>query len=75
VALAFAPAAWSVSSGSALTFASALIACGSLAVIFWPSRRGGDLTGRRLLLGGIFYLAYLGAVVIALMAGSDGAAH
>jgi cation:H+ antiporter len=70
VALAFAPAAWSVSTGSLLTFASALIAFGSLAVIFWPFRRGGHLTGRRMLVGGVFYAAYLVAVVAALMAGA-----
>jgi cation:H+ antiporter len=76
VALAFAPEAWSISSGSLLTFGSALIAFASLAVIFWPFRRGGDLTGRRLLIGGAFYLAYLVAVVIALMSGGvGGGAH
>jgi hypothetical protein len=66
VALAFAPAAWSVTAGSALPFASALIAFASLGIIFWPLRGGRAVTGRRLLVGGFFYLAYLAAVVIAL---------
>ena len=70
VALAFAPAAWSITEGSALVFGSALIAFASLAVIFWPLRGGGALTGRRLLIGGAFYLAYLVAVVVALATGA-----
>jgi hypothetical protein len=41
-----------------------------LAVIFWPLRGGGALTGRRLLAGGFFYLAYLAAVVVALSIGA-----
>jgi cation:H+ antiporter len=69
VALFFAPSAWSVSAGSLLTFASAFIAFASLAVIFWPFRRGGPVTGRRMMVGGIFYLVYLGAVVAALAGG------
>jgi cation:H+ antiporter len=70
VALLFAPMAWSVSPGSALSFASALIAFASIAVIFWPLRRNGRLTGRRLLVGGAFYLFYLAAVVASLAAGA-----
>ncbi|HLA15628.1 MAG TPA: hypothetical protein VJZ72_01905 [Candidatus Limnocylindrales bacterium] len=70
VALVFAPAAWSVSSGSLLTFGSALIAFASMAAIFLPLRRGGVLTGRRLLVGGFFYLLYIGAVIFALAGGS-----
>ncbi len=70
VALVFAPASWSISAGSALTFASALIAFASIAVIFFPLARGGGLTGRRLLAGGVFYLVYIGAVIVALAGGS-----
>ena len=69
VALVFAPAAWSVSTASALTFGSALIAFASMAVIFLPLRRGRALTGRRLLVGGAFYLLYIAAVVVTLGGG------
>jgi cation:H+ antiporter len=70
VALVFAPAAWSISAGSVLTFGSALIAFASIGVIFWPLLRGRPLTGPRLLAGGVFYLAYIGAVVLTLAGGS-----
>jgi cation:H+ antiporter len=66
IALLFAPAAWSVGPGSALSFLSAGIALVSLAAIFLPLRIRGRLTGRGLAAGGIFYLAYLALVVGAL---------
>ncbi len=66
VALLFAPAAWSVGTGSALSFLSAAIAVASLAAIFVPLRIRGRLTGRGLATGGIFYLAYLALVIVTL---------
>jgi len=53
----------------ALIFGSALIAFASMAVIFLPLRRGRALTGRRLLVGGAFYLLYIAAVVVTLGGG------
>ncbi len=69
IALLFAPAAWSVGTGSALSFLSAGITLVSLAAIFVPLRVRGGLTGRGLAIGGIFYLAYL-ALVVAALAGT-----
>jgi cation:H+ antiporter len=69
VALLFASSGWAVSSGSILAFASAGIAFASSAVIFLPLARGRRLTGRRLLVGGVFYLAYL-ALVLADLGGA-----
>jgi cation:H+ antiporter len=63
VALIFAPAAWSIGPGSALSFLSAGIALASLAAIFVPMRIRGGLTGRGLAVGGLFYVAYLGLVI------------
>ncbi|MGZ3631385.1 MAG: sodium:calcium antiporter [Candidatus Limnocylindrales bacterium] len=58
IALLLAPEAWSVSD-SGLPFASAVIAFLSTAVVFLPLARGGVLTGRRMLWGGVFYVAYI----------------
>ena len=71
VALLFAPQAWSVASGNYTAFASAGIALLSTVLIFWPALRRGSarLRGRRLLLGGVFYAIYLGAVAIVISAG------
>jgi cation:H+ antiporter len=66
VALLFAADAWHFSDGSRLAFASAGIAFLSSALIFIPMARAGRLTGRRLLVGGAFYLVYLAAVIAAL---------
>jgi cation:H+ antiporter len=66
IALLFAPAAWSVEPGSAISFLSAGIALASLAAIFVPQRIRGRLTGRGLAVGGIFYVAYLAVVVAGL---------
>jgi cation:H+ antiporter len=66
VALLFASSAWHFTDGSRLAFASAGIAFLSSALIFIPMARAGRLTGRRLLVGGAFYLVYLIAVILAL---------
>ncbi|HEX5823735.1 MAG TPA: hypothetical protein VFY18_04670 [Candidatus Limnocylindrales bacterium] len=67
VALLFASNAWHFTDGSRLAFASAGIAFLSSALIFIPMARAGRLTGRRLLVGGVFYVVYLVAVIAALM--------
>jgi cation:H+ antiporter len=67
VALVFAGSAWHIGPGSYTAFASAGIAFLSSAAIFIPMARAGRLRGRGLLIGGVFYLAYLilvGYVVI-----------
>src|SRR2546425_807223 len=66
VALLFAADAWTYGEGSRLAFGSAAIAFLSTALIFIPMARAGRLTGRRLLVGGGFYLVYLGVVIAAL---------
>jgi cation:H+ antiporter len=68
VALLFAADAWHFTDGSRIAFASAGIAFLSSALIFIPLARAGRLTGRRLLVGGVFYVVYL-AVVVAALAG------
>ena len=67
VALLFAGAAWSVSEGSILAFASAGIAFASVFAIFGLGRTH-ELRGRRLLIGGGLYLVYL-ALVVAQLSG------
>ncbi len=57
-----------------IAFASAGIAFLSSAVIFIPMARAGRLRGRGLLVGGVFYLVYLAAVIAALMGGRASAA-
>ncbi len=68
VALLFASDAWVAAPGSYTAFASAGIAFLSSGFIFIPMARRGALRGRGLLIGGVFYLAYL-AYVIAVVAG------
>jgi cation:H+ antiporter len=68
VALLFAADAWHFTDDSRIAFASAGIAFLSSALIFIPMARAGRLTGRRLLVGGGFYVVYL-AVVVAALAG------
>ena len=63
VALVFAGAAWTVTPESRIAFASAAIAFLSIGAILLPALRRGNLTGRRLLVGGVFYLLYLGLVL------------
>ncbi len=66
IALVFASSQWSIGSGSWVAFASAGVALVSTAVIFGPMFRSGRLSGRRLLLGGLLYVAQLGLVVASL---------
>jgi cation:H+ antiporter len=71
VALVFASDTWVAAPGSYVAFASAGIAFLSSAAIFIPMARRGILTGRRLLVGGAFYLAYL-TLVIGVVSGTFG---
>jgi cation:H+ antiporter len=64
VAIVFAPDSWRLSADTLPTFASAAIAIVSSAVIFWPVWQRHHLTGRRLLIGGGFYAAYLGYLLV-----------
>ena len=68
VGIVLAPASWHLSGDSALAFASAAIAFASTAAIFWPMVSRGQLTGRRLVTGGLFYVAYVG-LILATLAG------
>jgi cation:H+ antiporter len=63
VALLFASNSWVAEPGTYTAFASAGIAFLSSAFIFIPMARRGTLRGRGLLIGGVFYLAYLILVV------------
>jgi cation:H+ antiporter len=67
VALVFASSSWVAAPGSYLAFASAGIAILASAVIFIPMARSGRLRGRNLLTGGVFYLAYLAVVIVAIV--------
>ncbi|MEO8437711.1 MAG: sodium:calcium antiporter [Chloroflexota bacterium] len=69
VALVFASSTWVITEDSYVAFASAGIAFLSSAAIFIPMARRGVLRGRRLLVGGVFYLAYL-ALVIGVISGA-----
>jgi cation:H+ antiporter len=71
VALLFAADAWTVTRDSAIAFASVGIAFIASAAIFIPMVRSGRLLGRRLLIGGVFYAAYL-LLVLATIAGFVG---
>jgi cation:H+ antiporter len=62
VALVFASSHWAIGPGSTVAFASAGIAFLSSAAIFVPMARRGRLRGRDLLVGGLFYVGYLGLV-------------
>lgn len=59
VALLFAPTGWAIGPDSAVAFLSAGIAIVSTVAIFLPMVRRSTLTGRGLLIGGVFYVAYL----------------
>ena len=67
VALVFASSSWAVGPGTNIAFASAGIAFLSSAAIFIPMARRGRLQGRGLLVGGLFYLAYLALVGAAVL--------
>jgi cation:H+ antiporter len=71
VALVFASSTWVAAPGSYVAFASAGIAFLSMGAIFIPMVRRGSLRGRNLLVGGLFYLAYL-ALVLAVISGVVG---
>jgi cation:H+ antiporter len=62
VALVFASEHWVIGPGTTIAFASAAIAFLSTAAIFIPMARSARLRGRGLLVGGVFYLLYLGLV-------------
>jgi cation:H+ antiporter len=64
VGLVLASEAWQIHEGSYTAFASAGIAFLASGAIFLPMVRRGGLHGRHLLVGGLFYLAYLGLVVV-----------
>lgn len=66
VALVFAPAAWSIGPETLVAFLSAAIAVASLVTITGLALRRGRLTGRALLVGGGFYLAYLALAVVSI---------
>jgi cation:H+ antiporter len=64
VGLVLAAETWTIGEGSYTAWASAAIALIATAVIFIPARRRGSLDARHLLVGGIFYLGYLGFVIL-----------
>ena len=66
IALLFASGQWSIGNGSWVAFASAGVALVSTVLIFLPMVRTGRLYGRRLLIGGVLYLAQLLLVVASL---------
>src|SRR6476661_5543769 len=68
VGLVFASSTWHIGPGSYTAFASAGITFLAAAAIFIPMARTGRLRGRNLLVGGVFYLAYL-AIVVAVIGG------
>jgi cation:H+ antiporter len=63
IALVFAADHWAVTGDSLLAFASAGIAFLSAGAVFVPMARTGRLRGRGLLVGGLFYVLYVGLVV------------
>ena len=63
IGILLAASAWTISQETLLSFASAGIAFASTAVIFVPMVREGFLTGKHLLVGGLFYLIYLILVI------------
>jgi cation:H+ antiporter len=67
IALAFAPDTWVVTPNSIAAFASAGVAFLSVTLIAVPMVRRGRLTGRALLGGGVFYLAYVGFILLAVL--------
>jgi len=70
VGLVLASEAWSIHEGSYTAFASAGIAFLATGAIFLPMMRRGSLNGRHLLVGGLFYLAYLALVVVVVSGGA-----
>jgi cation:H+ antiporter len=70
VGLVLASETWSIHEGSYTAFASAGIAFLATGAIFIPMVRRGGLRGRHLLVGGLFYLAYLALVIAVVMGGT-----
>jgi cation:H+ antiporter len=68
IGVVLAASAWTISSDSLISFASAGIAFLATAFIFLPMVRRGSLSGGHLLIGGLFYAVYL-VVVVAHLAG------
>jgi cation:H+ antiporter len=68
IALIFAPAIWTVN-GAGIAFLSAGIAFASSAAIFGPMMARKNLSAKPLLVGGLFYLAYLAVVIFTLVRG------
>jgi cation:H+ antiporter len=68
VGLVFSSSHWVVTDASILSFASAGIAFAACAAIFLPMIVRGRLNGRGLLIGGVFYLGYIGLVLAHLSA-------
>ena len=66
VALLFAADAWHFSADTRVAFASAAVAFVAAGLIFIPMARSGRLRGRNLLVGGLFYVLYLGIVAASL---------
>jgi cation:H+ antiporter len=72
VGLVLASEAWSIHEGSYTAFFSAGIAFLASAAIFLPMARRGGLHGRHLLVGGLFYLAYLALVLVVVSGNAPG---
>jgi cation:H+ antiporter len=62
VALVFAGSSWRIGGDTMIAFASAGIAFLSVGAVFLPMWRRARLDGRALLVGGLFYVAYLALV-------------
>jgi hypothetical protein len=63
IALAFAPAAWSIQGHNLVAFASAAVAFASVGVIGIPMIARGRLGVRSLLVGGVLYVGYVAFVL------------
>ena len=63
IGILLAAQAWTLNAGSLLSFVSAGIAFASMAAIFLPMVRRQSLSGGHLLVGGLFYVAYVGLVL------------
>ena len=63
IGVVLAAEAWTITPGTLISFASAGIAFASTALIFLPMIRRGSLSGGHLLIGGLFYVVYLGFVL------------
>jgi cation:H+ antiporter len=63
IGMTLATQSWAVTGDTVLAFASAAIAFASAALIFLPTARRGYLSARHLLVGGLFYVVYVGLVM------------